>query len=300
MILDGPSAQGRLSVDYLAVLAKELQTTLRRIAANQQGKTGRFAKEIEAACSLELVGFSAGSVHLDFELAALSADRATLWPDAGRQSLDRFIEILEGGESAKSGWAEGLSSSVISGLERITRPLENGIASMAFALAPGTPGGRVRSVRVTRSFREVIRAIPAPQVPVGRIQVTGVIWEADWKQHSAELHRIDGHVIRVRFDAERDEEVTEARRSKVIITGTVIAGDTQSPREVQLDQIEVLEAAPADEQNPTIGFWEKSALAELALRQGVIPPSSLSELGGDLGDGDDLEEFLASVRRGRL
>ena len=299
MILDGPSAQGRLSVDYLAVLAKELQTTLRRIAANQQGKTGRFAKEIEAACSLELVGFSAGSVHLDFELAALSADRATLWPDAGRQSLDRFIEILEGGESAKSGWAEGLSSSVISGLERITRPLENGIASMAFALTSGVPGSKPRTVSITRIFRERIRAVPASQLPAGTIQISGVIWEADWKQHSAEVHRMDGHVVRIRFDADRDEEVTEARRSKVSITGKVTSGDSRFPREMKLDRIEFLEGPAADEQSSSIGFWDNPELNELASRQGVIAPSSFGQLAGALSEDDDLDEFLAAVRRGR-
>jgi hypothetical protein len=283
----------------LATLAKEIQTTLRRIAANKDGKTGRYSKEIEQACSLDLVGFEKGSVHLAFELAPMPADTSTLWPDAGRDSLDRFVDALDAGESGRSDWSAGLSASVLDGFDRITRPLDDGITSIAFNL--DSPSARTprRSVRVTRQFRDRVRVAPPAPTARGVVRVVGVIWEADWKDHTAELHQPDGRMVRVLFTADRDEEITDARRLKVAITGTVESGSSTQPQAVRLDRLEVLDPSPLETPANGTEFWERPTVAQLAERQGVQPMSTIDDLAGDWPEDDNLDDFLSTVRQGR-
>ncbi|MBX3383078.1 MAG: hypothetical protein KF864_06170 [Phycisphaeraceae bacterium] len=288
-----------MSVDYLATLAKEIQTTLRRIATNKEGKTGRYSKEIERACSLDIVGFAKGSVRLAFELAPLPAEASSLWPDAGRESLERFIETLDAGESGRDDWSEGLSASVLDGFDRITRPLDDGITSIAFNLDSPSSRHPRRAVRVTKQFRERVRVMPSAPTPRGIVRIVGVIWEADWKDHTAELHQSDGRVVRVLFDAHRDEEITDARRLKVAATGTVASGTVIQPHAIRLDRLEVLDPSPLETPGDGVEFWEKPTVLQLAERQGVQPPASLDDLAGHWPDDDNIDDFLDTVRQSR-
>ena len=248
---------------------------------------------------MDLVGFGKGSVHLAFELAPLPSDAPTLWPDAGRESLDRFVDALEAGESGRTDWSSGLSAAVLDGFDRITRPLDDGITSIAFNLdSPSTSRPR-RTVRVTTQFRERVRVSPSVPTTPSVIRVVGVIWEADWKDHTAELHQSDGRVIRVLFDAERDEEITEARRLKVAATGTIASGSMVQPQALRLDRLEVLDPSPLETPGDAIEFWEKPSIAQLAERQGVQPPANLDDLAGNWPDEDNLDDFLGTVRQGR-
>lgn len=296
VILEGPAVQGRVSVDYLATLAKEIQTTLRRLAANDQAKTGRFKRDIERACSLDFVGFAPGSVRLVFELAPLAPEDQTLWQDAGRESLSRFIDVLNAGESGASDWASGLSGSVLDGLDRITRPLDDGVQQIRFKV--DEQGMPPRTATLTRAFRGHVRPASSTPPAPGLVTVEGVIWEADWKDHTAELHQHNGNVIRVEFDADRDEEITEARRLKVAITGMA----RPSPGRLQairLDRLEVLDSSPLEQPPTGPGFWESPTLADLVGQQSPRRPSSIEDLAGDWPEDDSLDEFLGTVREGR-
>ncbi len=294
LVLSGRSVEGRISVDYLSVLAKEMQTTLRRLASNKQEVSGRYTKDIERACSLELVGFSAGSVRLCFELARVPADEQELQPDAGRASIERFFGLIEAGERG-AGWDEELPSPVLDGLDRMTRSLDDGVDSIEVSVRGG--GLASRTVRLTKAFRESIRpGVGAGEDPrLGR--VVGVIWEADWKRHTAELHEADGRVVEVRFDAGRDEAVTEARRRKVAVTG-IVSGNGRR-RSIELRRLEVLDEHELSEDALPGSFWDRSSVEELAAQQGVGVVEDIDALAGDWPEDEDLDAFLDMVREGR-
>lgn len=296
LVLEGRSVQGRISVDYLSVLAKEMQTTLRRLAANKQGKPGRYTRDVEQACTLELVGFRPGSVALDFALVPLAQDQEALWRDAGRESMDKLLELFDAGESGVAGWSDGLHAQVLDGLDRMTRPLDDGLDSITLSVRGG--GVAHRSVRVTKSFRQRIRPAATTEAGPEMVRVVGVIWEADWKRHTAELHEADGRVVEVRFDADRDEEITEARRRKVVVTG--VAGGGQGRRRVvELRRLELLDESEAGPDEGAFGFWDAPTLDELAERQGVRGAAEIDELAGDWPEDEDLDAFLDMVREGR-
>lgn len=298
VVLRGPAVQGRISVDYLITLAKEIQTTLRRIAANQESKTGRYKRDIERACSLDFVGFAPGSVRLDFRLAPLAPEDHTLWPDAGRESLSRFIDVLAAGEKGTLDWANGLSGSVLDGLARMTRSLDDGVQEINFKLDEHRSDAPVRSARVTRAFREHVRPASLPPRSPTRTTVVGVIWEADWKDHTAELYQHDGNLVRVRFDADRDEEITGARRMKVAVTGDAIPSPDRV-QEIVLDRLEVLEPLPLEQPSSGPGFWETPTIADLIEQQDTQRSASIEELAGDWPEDESLDEFLSAVREGR-
>lgn len=286
-------------MDCLATLAKAIQTTLRRIAADKDGTTGRHPKDIRRACSLDLVGFERGSVRIAFELARPPAGDSALWPDAGRASLERFIDVLDAGEAGRDDWAAGLSSPVLDGFDRITRPLDDGITSITFNVdSPSAPRPR-RTVTVTKRFRERVRVAPPAPSPPGVIRVVGVIWEADWKDHTAELHQPDGRVVRLLFDARRDDEITDARRLRVAATGAVASGTLTHPHAILLDRLDVLDRIPVGTPAEATDFWEAPSVEQLAGRQGVRAPASLDDLAGSWPDEDNLDDFLSAVHAGR-
>jgi hypothetical protein len=98
LTLEGPAAKGRLSVDHLATIAGELQKALRRLITAKESGVGRFEKEVEEACTLELVTFGPGSVQMGFELAGLRTP-GLFEPEAGTRAVEKLLDVLERGES---------------------------------------------------------------------------------------------------------------------------------------------------------------------------------------------------------
>ena len=292
VVLEGPAADGRLSVDYLATLAKELQSTLRRLARNRRVSAGRFGREIEQACQLDLVSFSPGSVHLGF---ALSDDAPpTLLPDLGEESLERLVWSLQRGEAGEASWEADLPDAVLDGIDRITRLLTDGITSIRFQ----THGVRGCSVAVTHILRDRLKAARAlPRAP-DIVRVTGVIWEADWKDHTAELHEADGNVVRISFEADRDEDITEARKCRVAVSGVgQISGGRV--RSLTLERLEIIDPAPVAQPEGATGFWEAQSIAQLAEQQQVQPVTGIDDLAGEWPADESLDEFLNMVHQGR-
>lgn len=290
VVLEGPAVEGRVSVDYLATLAKELQTTLRRIAQNRRTGPGRYTKEIEQACRLDLVSFKKSSARLGFELAGEPCD--TLFGEIGEEAMKTLIDALDRSHTDQDHWALGLPESVIDGLDRITKPLEDGVTSFGLT----TFGRAARSVTLRREFRNRLRAATVSDESPGAVQVTGVIWEADWKDHTAELYEPDGNLIRLRFDTDRDEDVTAARKCSVSVRGVGHYSEGRL-RRIDLRHIEVL-GPPAVEEAPGT-FWSRPTVDELAERQAADVIEDIDDLAGDWPADEPLDDFLESLRSSR-
>ena len=291
VLLEGPSVEGRVSVDYLATLAKELQTTLRRIAQNRRAGRGRYTREIEQACQLDLVSFEKSSARLGFELAGAPCD--TLFGEIGQEAVKTLLDALASTHTDEDHWAAELPPSVLDGLDRMTKPLEDGVSSIQFS----TGGEGRRSVRIDRTFRERLRRASELDREPNLVCETGVVWEADWKDHTAELYRPDGTMIRLCFDPERDEDVTAARKCPARVVGVGHYTGEQLQR-IDLRHIEIL-GSPVEDQ-ATTEFWSAPTVDELAAQQGVSAVDDLDALAGDWPEDDSLDEFIDSLRRTRV
>lgn len=294
--LQGAAVPGRVPVDVLTNLAKELQASLRRMMASPRRTGGRFPADVVASCSLELTAFSPGSAVLTFEYAGVR-DRATLQGDQGVRITEEMLDMMGLVEASAPAWADSVAPSVIEGWDALAKSIGEGVDSIEIALI--RDGRKTSAARLTQAFRRNLRggaAVAEPQPHEGQLE--GVLWECDWKQHTAHLEEADGNRVTLFLPEGVDERVTELRRQRVRVTGAV---EHHSGRPVRM---RVYDVTPADGSRSTVdqpygGFWENLSADELARRQGVGPVSDLEALAGDWPADDSIDEFLDFVREVR-
>lgn len=294
MRLEGPAVPGRISVDTLTAVAKELQTSLRRMLASRRRVGGRFPTGVEQTCALDLTAFGKGSAVLTFEYAG-RRDRDTLQGDAGVRVAEEMIEAMQKAESGEAGWDSSLQTGVIDGWDTLSRPLAEGVDSICITLLDGH---RKRSARLTKTFRQNLRGSSAAQPVVAHGEVEGVLWECDWKQRTAQLDEADGNRVPLVLPEGLDERVTELRRQRVRVSGLIERTGGRVAR------VNVTHIAPARgvvaEPDPRFGgFWDNLSVDELARRQGVAPVTDLDSLAGDWPEDESVDDFLAMVREVR-
>lgn len=292
--LEGPAVAGRISVDMLASLAKELQTSLRRMAAARKRAVGRFRTEVEQACTLDLVGFSEGSAVLDFEYAG-QRDRANLYGDPGISAAEDMLKLMQRAEIGEPGWDADIQPGVIEGWETLSKPLGDGVDSMCITLVDGQSR---RTARLTHAFRENLRRADPARLVIAEGQIEGVLWECDWKLGTAQLDEADGNRVPLMLREGLDERVTQLRRQRVRVSGRIerVAGRTIR---VAVTDVVPAGAAVGDPDPRFGGFWDNLSLDEIAARQGVQPATQLDAFAIQWPDDESVEDFLASVRESR-
>jgi hypothetical protein len=296
MRLEGPAVPGRISVDTLTAVARELQTSLRRMLASPWRSGGRSPTEIEQTCALELVAFAEGSAVLTFEYAG-QRDRDTLHGDPGVRVAEDMLDAMQKAESGEVGWDAGLRAGVVDGWETLAKPLGEGVDAISITLVDG---GRKRSARLTKTFRQNLRGTNASQPQLVEGKIEGVLWECDWRQHTGVLVEPNGNSVALVLDDTLEERVTEHRRQRVQVRGRV---ERQQGRVVRVVVSDVLLVADrVAEADPKYGgFWENLSAEELALRQGVGVVDDMSKLVGDWPPEDSIDDFFEFLRevRGR-
>ncbi len=293
MRLEGPAVPGRISVDSLAALPKQLQTSLRSILSNRRQSIGRFRDEVEQVCKLDLVSFQPGSAVMLFEFAP-PRDTSTLQGDQGARVAEEMFAVLEGGEQGTQGWTHSLPAGVLDGFEKLTRGLGEGIDSMQLSLRHK---GQTRSVRVTPSFRNHLRVATAAPERAGEVRIEGVVWEIDWKDRTAELWEADGSKVKLSFGQDQEERITEAKKRRVRVRGQS-TGPSDRVREVTIAQVDILEDVPG-QPDPAYGsFRDTLSIDELAHRQGVGAVTSTDSLRGEWLDDESVDDLLRLLRQG--
>ena len=293
MRLEGPAVPGRISVDTLAAVAKELQTSLRRMLASPRRGGGRFPTGIEQTCALDLTAFAKGSAVLTFEYAG-QRDRDTLYGDPGVRVAEEMLDAMQQTEAGKPAWEQGLPQGVIDGWDTLSKELGNGIESIGIALVYD---GHRREVTLTPAFRKQLRASVVRETPAVEESVEGVLGECDWKRHLALLDEVDGNRVVLELSDELEERVTNLRRRRVRVRGTV---ERRQGRTIRIAVTDVTLADDSSTVDPRFGgFWENLSADELARRQGVGPVEDVSKLAGDWPPEDSIDDFFVFVREVR-
>jgi len=73
--------------------------------------------------------------------------------------------------------------------------------------------------------------------------VTGLLLEANWKEHTAEIYPDAGPVVKVRFPEDLSDAIQRAARQRVRVTGRATR-PRNGPRRLQVEELEVLDGAP--------------------------------------------------------
>ena len=152
MRLEGPAVAGRISVDMLSTVAKELQTSLRRMLASHSRVGGRFPTGVEQTCALELVAFAEGSAVLTFEYAG-PRDHDNLHGDPGVRVAEDMLRAMQKAECGEAGWAADLPASVVEGWETLAKPLGEGVDAIHHSLDHGLSPEPPRNERRTAADR---------------------------------------------------------------------------------------------------------------------------------------------------
>ena len=278
----------------LTVLAKELQTSLRRMLASRRRAGGRFPTGIEQACALDLTAFDKGSAVLTLEYAG-RRDRRTFHGDAAVRVADEMIEAMQEAESGAAGWDESLQVGVIEGWDTLSKPLGEGIDSICITLVADGPK---RSARLTRAFRQNLSSSGAARAVVARGEVEGVLWECDRKQRTAQLDEADGNRVALVLTEDMDERVTELRRQRVRVSGRIERTGGRVTR-MHVAGIALVQDDHSDPDPRFGGFWDNSSVDELTRRQGVTPVTDLNALAGDWPVEDSVDDLLAMLREVR-
>jgi len=255
-------------------------------------------KEIEAACSLDVVAFEGGSVKVTLALRE-SSDQLSLLEDTGEQALEALILDL----SAISATAEPLPANfelgVVEPLLDLSGLLERRIDRIE--LLPDDMGRpRAPVAVIDRHVRARLRAFIERPIP-SEASVVGLLLEIDFKDGTAEVHEASGSVVRLSFDREQDERLRLAAKSRVRAFGTAqrdAGGRILSLRLVSLEILEedlVLQDSTRLPGERRLTEW-KSSEDPFASTQ---PLSDASVLIGGLPDDRTAEEILADLRASR-
>ena len=290
--LEGSAVPGRISVDALTNVAKELQTSLRRMLSSRQQAAGRFHGEVEQVCKLDLTAVGKGSAVLTFEFAG-TRDTSTLQGDQGVRVAEEMLALLSAGEASQAGWQDGVQRSVLEGFERLTKPLGEGVDSISFSLVDGK---KRRVAKVTQKLRTNLRSVTSARLRASEASIEGVLWECDWKVHTALLDEIDGNRVTLEFPAILEEKVTALRRQRVRVHGTIESEDGRALR-MKVASIELLVTGVA-EPDPRYGsFWDNVSAAEQARRQGLDHPTNVDALAIEWPEDESVDDFLDDIRK---
>lgn len=302
--LEGPAvARSRLGVDDFARLIKGIQLSVKRIGLSRAGRRGggpgRLPREIESACSLEVVTLNSGSLSLTLALPDPSP-QASLFEDPGEEALELLVDGLAQVGRSEETWPEPLDFGVIEPLLDVTRLLDRGIERVELRL--GRKVGDRRAL-VDQGVRTRLRSRMEQPLPAESVAV-GLLLEVDFKDHTAELHEPSGNVIRLSFAPDEDELMREAAKARVRTFGEGERSPDGHLVRLKLKRLEVLgdrvdagaeassslpyEARPTPWRREDDPFRDARPLPELAVLIGGLP------------DDRDAEEILRDLRASRV
>jgi hypothetical protein len=298
--LDGPRvAKGRLSVDDFGHLIKGIQLSVKRIGLKRAGRPGRgpgrLPKDIEAACSLEIVALDRGSLSVTLALPEPSI-QVSFFDDPGEEALGLLVDSLAQIEQSTASWPEQIDSSVIEPLLDIGRLLDRGIEHVTFSFIDKKP---YRHATMNREVRNRLRSQIERPLP-SETSTVGSLMEIDFKDHTAEVHEPTGNVVRLSFASEEDELMREAAKARVRAFGEGEHHPDGRLARLTLKRLEILDGEPDEGEDAPSRLPHEGQLTPWKRTDDPFrdarPMVDLTLLIGGLPDDRDTEEILRDLR----
>ncbi len=301
--LEGPRvAKGRLSVDDFGRLIKGIQLSIKRIGLNRAGRhgrgPGRLPREIEAACSLEVVSLDRGSLSVTLALPEPS-DQASLFDDPGEEALALLVDGLGQIEQLTESWPEPIDQSVIESLLDVSRLLDRGIERVEVRL-----GDRrvLRRAAMNLQVRSRLRSQIERPLP-SETSTVGLLMEIDFKDHTAEVHEPSGNVVRLSFTPDEDELMREAAKARVRVFGEGERHPDGRLTRLTLRRLEILDGGAGEGEEVPGRLPQEGQLTPWRRVEDpfgdIRPLGELSAFIGGLPDDRDPEEILRDLRQAR-
>lgn len=297
----GPAvAAGRIAVDDLVLLVRQVQTAVERIALvlrGEQGlRPGRRPADVERLTRLEVVALEAGSVVLDLDLRRDQLQLEGM--DPGREAARLLVEgLVSLGDRAEMprGWDTG----VLLVWREAASLFRRGIEQVEVSVHAD---GYRRSSRFGPTEAERFARLITGSVS-NRRTVEGRLLMADFKESATRcrVHPPMGPPVECTFDEAHRQAVLDTLTKYVRVTGEAeIDSETSRIKRLAIADIEILDWNGEEEGYASYPFWEPVDLDALAIRQGVKPVERAESLKADIWESpEELEEFLADVYAAR-
>jgi len=301
--LEGPSvARGRLGVNDFVHLIKGIQVSVKRIGLNRAGRRGggpgRLPRDIETACSLEVVSLDRGSLAVTLALPE-PVSQVSLFDDVGEEALALLIEGLGVIDRSTDSWPEAIDHSVIEPLLDMSRLLDRGIERLEFRSGEREAS---RKALIDHRVRTRLRSQLERPMPFETTAV-GLLMEVDFKDHTAELHEPSGNVVKLSFIPEEDELMREAAKARVRAFGEGERNPNGRLVRLKLRRLEIIGEMVLEGEGSALRLPDEAQLTPWRREEDPFrdakPLAELTVLIGGLPDNRDPEEILKDLRQSR-
>ena len=251
-------------------------------------------KRITQTCQLELINLFSGSLGVELGLRQ-QEEQTTLFEDTGEKALRLFLEGLKKLNEFKETSPELLKKNVLNHILEINKVFKRGINKVELN---GMIRGERTSTEITTETIDRIRALNQETEKEEEQEILGILWEADWKDHTAELYTNLGWKVIVRFDETLDEMIKKAARSRVKLKG-IVKFENDRPKEIKVKEVEFFEKENAFKTSEWSFVREPSVLkSSHDPFVNAKPIRNLSFL-DQLPDDWDVDDFVQNVYRMR-
>ena len=299
--IEGPGIRaGAISVPDLVRICHATQDAVNRQAEAMQGgqslRPGPKSLVVYQECTLELTGIEKGSTVLPFVLAKpqqqLPMPELTTFGREVVREVVTAVKNLGSRKPRKSGFEAGLLDS----LSEMGEVLNKDVTKIEWIV----PGNGKRSVKAVFDRRVRDRVLERIKVPSTRTEtVEGVLEMADFKEqdHRCRIHPLIGQPIVCTFTPEQEQEIQDALRKPVSVTGKA----TINPNNGKVESIAIQSLTVTE--HLLIGakeFHSGRSLQQLAEAQGVDPLNNPKVLVGGWPEGEDVDEFVEDIYSSRV
>lgn len=290
----------RISVDDFGRLIHNVQLAVKRLGqriAGQEGKRqGRLPKDIESACSLDILAIEPGSVVVQLGLPRPKG-QGQLFGDTGEQAVERLLDGMAMLSGRSKGWPKDFDPSVVDPMLEVGKILGHGVERIDFNFKRKSKAAR--AVSYTAAIRTRIEKRIESPVPE-QVAVVGFLLEVDFKDKTAEIHEALGPVVKIKFEESLEDIVLSGAKRQVKVIGTAERNSDGRVGRLQVIHLEVLEDFSPGPLEPGLFVSEVSAGDDPF--RGARPLTDISLLVGGLPDTRNAEEIirdLGSLRKAR-
>jgi hypothetical protein len=299
--IQGPGVRsGAINVPDLIRICQATQDAVSRQAEAMRGgqslRPGPKTSVVYEECTLELTGIEKGSTILPFTLAKpqqpLPMPEITNFGHDVVRQVATAVKALGSRRSLKN---EHFEAGLLDSLRGMGEILNKGLTKIEW-IVPSNGRPAVKATFDKRVKERVIERIKAPTMRSETVE--GVLEMADFKSQDrrCRIHPSVGQSILCTFATEQEQEIHDALRKPVRITGTATVNPNSGRVEsIAVSKIKVIEELLVGEKDFHLG----RSLEQLAEAQGVEPLRNTRALAGGWPEVDDLDVFLEDIYSSR-
>ena len=293
----------RMVLPDLVLLCRQLQIAVERVGrvllsqkSSSQPRPNPTA--VKAACSLEIVGITGGSLTLVCDL--LEQKQRPLFSGLGEEALESFVAGLERIGLDGEALPKGYDRDVLLALRETGKLFERGIDTLTFDLR--TSKGQWSCSYTPQTHTRLLERI---REPIGtRRTLEGRLLMGDFKETGfrCRLHPPVGKPVLCTFEEAQKNAVLAALTCHVRLTGEATESEGRI-RQLRIERIEILNhGEAADHENRRRGMFlsGRTDLTALAAEQGVSSVRDFEDLLGNFWpEEESADDFVAAVQQWR-